>query len=469
MRRVLNKRSVFDPVLTKNTEKQKEKQETKEKLVRKTQDCNTAVAENRMIREKIDGLRKERVVLNKIYHKLENELKHKKDELNTTIQKAEKAYLEREAIRQEIKALQEADEREEAEYQQQIMELNQQIEKDKQVRDYIEKQEELAGASVQKTGKNKDHETTSLNKKDPSSGAPPPNNHNELINNEKMLRKKTIEKANEISKDIMAIITQKTDLHPITQEYEDETLNKIKEATETEKDDKIIEEFQKAGARNQWLNDFVEEVKGEILSLDKEIEEIKYDISKYKGLVESTDNNRERMMNQLKEERKKAQDEGDKYQNKLIEANKTIDALKIGISNIYKSLGCEAQSSQSSQVPTTQILGTHGVTESNMMQYLGVIEQRTNELLEIYEFSKDLKTRDTNPKGFSIVDKDNEKEKNLKNKQYLKVKSCLTELNTVPDDSNKREKGEDKVKAMSMKEFKERGRKKAEELLGNKR
>lgn len=45
------------------------------------------------------------------------------------------------------------------------------------------------------------------------------------------------------------------------------------------------------------------------------------------------------MMNQLKEELKEAQDEGDEYQKKLMDANKTIDALKIGIYSIYKSLG----------------------------------------------------------------------------------------------------------------------------------
>lgn len=44
-------------------------------------------------------------------------------------------------------------------------------------------------------------------------------------------------------------------------------------------------------------------------------------------------------MNQLKEELKEAQDEGDEYQKKLMDANKTIDALKIGIYSIYKSLG----------------------------------------------------------------------------------------------------------------------------------
>lgn len=31
------------------------------------------------------------------------------------------------------------------------------------------------------------------------------------------------------------------------------------------------------------------------------------------------------------------------------------------------------------------MLGNAGVTESNMMQYLGLIEQRTNELLQMYQ------------------------------------------------------------------------------------
>jgi hypothetical protein len=56
---------------------------------------------------------------------------------------------------------------------------------------------------------------------------------------------------------------------------------------------------------------------------------------------------------------------------------KTINALKIGIQSIFDRIGCNTESVQ-------ETLGTHGVTESNMMQYLGIIEQRTNEILQMY-------------------------------------------------------------------------------------
>lgn len=99
------------------------------------------------------------------------------------------------------------------------------------------------------------------------------------------------------------------------------------------------------------------------------------------------------------------------------------------------------------------------------MQYLGVIEQRTNELLEIYNFSKDLKSKESNKKHFSVLDKD----KNVKPKHVQTIKSLLNELNTVTEDNkDKNNKTEEKVKALSIKQLKQKGSKKAKELLNQK-
>ena len=56
---------------------------------------------------------------------------------------------------------------------------------------------------------------------------------------------------------------------------------------------------------------------------------------------------------------------------------KTINALKIGIQSIFDRIGCNTD-----EIP--ELFGSDGVTESNMMHYLGVIEQRTNEVLQMY-------------------------------------------------------------------------------------
>ena len=55
----------------------------------------------------------------------------------------------------------------------------------------------------------------------------------------------------------------------------------------------------------------------------------------------------------------------------------TINALKAGIQSIFERIGCNTEAAQ-------EMLGYQGVTETNMMQYLGIIEQRTNEILQMY-------------------------------------------------------------------------------------
>lgn len=48
--------------------------------------------------------------------------------------------------------------------------------------------------------------------------------------------------------------------------------------------------------------------------------------------------------------------------------------MRVGIESVFDRVGCNTE-----MVP--ELIGSTGVTESNMMHYLGVIEQRTNEVL----------------------------------------------------------------------------------------
>lgn len=49
-----------------------------------------------------------------------------------------------------------------------------------------------------------------------------------------------------------------------------------------------------------------------------------------------------------------------------------------------------ALSSAGSNSSVEEMLGNQGVTESNMMQYLGIIEQRTSEILQAYAASQQM-------------------------------------------------------------------------------
>lgn len=56
--------------------------------------------------------------------------------------------------------------------------------------------------------------------------------------------------------------------------------------------------------------------------------------------------------------------------------NPEQNAVQAGISNVFEQAGCGT-------APVRSLLGEGGVSEANMMQYLGIVEQRTNEILQV--------------------------------------------------------------------------------------
>ena len=52
----------------------------------------------------------------------------------------------------------------------------------------------------------------------------------------------------------------------------------------------------------------------------------------------------------------------------------------IGIDSVFSKIGCDSAT-------ITELLGGHaGVTDNTVLQYLGIVEQRTNELLQLQAF-----------------------------------------------------------------------------------
>ena len=108
--------------------------------------------------------------------------------------------------------------------------------------------------------------------------------------------------------------------------------------------------------------------------LEEEIKKIREEIDKYRGHGVNNENNREKILDKLNKELQETEGETKEYEKQYTETMKTINALKIGIQSIFERIGCTTEA-----IP--ELIGSDCVTESNMMHYLGVIEQRTNEVL----------------------------------------------------------------------------------------
>ncbi|CAI2362762.1 unnamed protein product [Moneuplotes crassus] len=393
---------------------------------------NSVVVENRMIREKIDALRKEKnFSWQEIYENLEKDLQKKKTEMSTSIMKAEKACRERELIKEEIQMLKLQDEEEEKEYKKKVEELTKYIKKDKQVLDYLKKKKELEQADRDETESKKPSEKTDLKSR---------------IRAEKNIRNKVIDKINELSPCINGIESIHEDGLPENKDLE-ALLDERKRKKEASTNNTELEKLQETENQNFRLNYFVNELKEESEKIDQEIEEIKQQIRdtinndsdqidtmypenqseiesevKMKNTSILKDNifdeegnlleepssilNRNtiprsetsrtedktqvsKMQNQniydagFQEELAKAQQEESNYQRRIKEADKTIDSLKLGIKSIYERIGIDKTNSN-------EVLKGYSISEGNLMEYLRLIENNTTELVNIFNQSKNI-------------------------------------------------------------------------------
>lgn len=193
------------------------------------------------------------------------------------------------------------------------------------------------------------------------------------IEEEQSLRKK-------VTKGAWGIATDKANIHlsmEKVQSYE-EAFAKIQKATKITDIDELVHTFVHAEDQNFSLFNYVNDLANEIEKLEEQISNVKSEIEKYKGSGENTDAARKKLIAELELKLQKNHAKAKTAEEKFQQSSRTLNALKSGVGNIFQRLGC-------SSLAASELLGNAGVTESNMMQYLGLIEQRTNELVTMYQ------------------------------------------------------------------------------------
>lgn len=157
----------------------------------------------------------------------------------------------------------------------------------------------------------------------------------------------------------------------------EEAFQQIKAATGIDNIDELVQTFIDAEDQNFSLFNYVNELNNEVEKLEEQIAEIKAEIEKYKGQGGQNDRQRKKLLKDLEDRLASTEARAEQYEAKALKAAKTVSQLEQGIQSIFNKIECDKSA-------LSDMLGTTGVTESNMMQYLGIIEQRTNELLQLY-------------------------------------------------------------------------------------
>ena len=109
---------------------------------------NEALAHNKQLRLTIDNLRKERLVFDDIYKKLEAELEEKKKEMGDIIEVSNKAFEARDRAVNEMARLKTQANKEQAAFESEFGELGKQIEHDKRMKEFMKNRRDDSDAEA---------------------------------------------------------------------------------------------------------------------------------------------------------------------------------------------------------------------------------------------------------------------------------------------------------------------------------
>lgn len=303
------------------------------RLDKANQKFNEAIAQNKVLREEIDNLRRERVIFDTIYQKLEKELQNKRKKMASTIEAANSAYEDRDRAQDTLTTIKDQAKKEQVEFEKEWKNLNKLIEQDKKMKDFLKlrlQEKEQA-------------ETVEVPKHD-----------------EEVSRKKS-------KVDPQVIAAEKV------KSYE-EAFNKIQSATCIQDIDVLVNTFIKAEDKNFTLFKFVNELSNDIETLEKQIQDLEIEISSCKvqeeaGYLIST-------KSAFEEKLEKYIRKSDLYEKKYEDSLKNLSLLKEEVTKFFYSIDCHKQLA-------VEFLG-ETVTENNINQFLTLTEQRCNEIFQAY-------------------------------------------------------------------------------------
>jgi len=331
---------------------------------------NEALGHNKKLRGTIDNLRRERIVFDGIYKKLENDLLEIKNEMARIINEANAAYIARDHAQAEMVRLKAEADGEQKQFENEWAELTKLIDQDQKMKDFlISKDRENMNDAV----------VTSV------------------LEQEQNLRKK-------LSKGAWQIVKDKAHIHMAQEKVKSykESFDKISSATGINDIDQLVQTFISAEQHNfklfnqvNKLSNDLERIEEQILATLQEIrllseedagedelkdpEELKQADEEQPLTVITTtaEPQRVHILKDLKNKIKATEAKTSEYKDKHSESLQTMASLKEGISSILTKIAV----GDGSNKPMMEMIQNTGVTESNVMEILGVIEQKTNEMI----------------------------------------------------------------------------------------
>ena len=319
---------------------------------------NEALAYNTQLRSQIENLRRERSVFDEIYKKLERELQEKKSKMEEIIAATQDAHDLRDQAQQEMLLLKRQADKDQESFEQEWALLKQSIEQDR-----------LTGPR-EDSGNNMALTTTTT-----SSLANARGSEQQAAQEARELR----ERVRKGEENIQECLNQINTAMERVQSYE-EAFAKIQKATRITDIDELVNTFITAEDVSFSIFNHLNDLAGEIEQLEDSIHKTEKELESLQRAQD--DSQRKTMLTSLEDQLKVTDEEAATHEAQFEQCSATMQRMRDGVQSLYHKLGCAA-------IVAPELMGSTGVTEHNLMQYLAIIEQRASELIATYRRQQD--------------------------------------------------------------------------------
>jgi len=304
---------------------------------------NDCLSYNAKLRDEIESHRTEHRRFENLYKKLEKELKNLRKEMAEIIESSTSAYDSRDDAQAKMIILKEKADKDVQQHNTEMKELVRIIDHDRKLKEFM---------GIKGQERQEDPQLVAWRQK----------------------------------KEAMEAEKKKESQEDSVETYE-EAFQRIRAMTGEDDIDVLVNRFIEVEDTNFALFNYVNEQNNEIEKLNEEIFAIQLDIENFKDQGIELESQRKVILKNLEDRQSKATADADEYEQKYKEVSKILDQLKAGIDSLFNKINCDRSA-------IDDMLGAAtGVSDSNMLQYLGIIEQRTNELLAIQTY---VNTKDEN-------------------------------------------------------------------------
>uniref|UniRef100_W5K8D1 Outer dynein arm docking complex subunit 1 n=1 Tax=Astyanax mexicanus TaxID=7994 RepID=W5K8D1_ASTMX len=349
-----HKELIKEEVSTNNSKKslprqiQKTSRTLEYKLDRALVRFNEQLTRNRQLREELETLHVERVRFQQLHGRLEKELQEIRQEIGDVISRSTAAYDARVEAQAKMTMIKDKAVKDLAQYNAEVKELERVIAHERCLKEFMN---------------TKSNERSSLD------------DTQDLSRRQEMKEQ------------------PRTDSQQETLETLEEVFQKIQKVTNEEDLESLVTRFIQVEDKNFALFNYVNEQNTQVEALRDQINQTKEEMERFhmEGLQQELEH--QAALKEIEEQRREAEAHAVDNETQANEISEILDQIKTGVSTVLKTINFDQ--SMVEYLPGS----SSGIRNNNIMTYLSLVEQKTNEMLTIQAFvnSKDL-DKDYDPK-----------------------------------------------------------------------